>query len=32
MIFSNDRVELRSLMINSWYKFQAKQSVTAIEE
>lgn len=32
MIFSNDRVELRSLMINSWQKFQAKQSVTAIEE
>ena len=32
MILSNDRVELRSLMINSWHKFQAKQPVTAIEE
>ena len=32
MILSNDRVELRGLMISSWQKFQAKQQVTAIEE
>ena len=32
MMFSNDRVELRSLMINSWQKFQANQTLTAIEE
>ncbi|AXA33526.1 DUF1841 family protein [Francisella adeliensis] len=32
MIFSNDRVELRGMMISSWQKFVAKQPLTAIEE
>lgn len=32
MMLSNDRVELRGLMISSWQKFQAKQQLTAIEE
>lgn len=32
MILSNDRVELRGMMISSWQKFVAKQPLTAIEE
>lgn len=32
MIFSNDRVELRGMMISSWQKFISNQQLTAIEE
>ncbi|QLE78690.1 DUF1841 family protein [Francisella sp. Scap27] len=32
MIFSNDRVELRGMIISSWQKFIANQQLTAIEE
>lgn len=32
MIFSQDRFQLRKLFIDSWDKFQNKQSLTAIEE
>ncbi|AIT10226.1 hypothetical protein LO80_09740 [Candidatus Francisella endociliophora] len=32
MIFSQDRYQLRKLFIDSWYKFQNKQPLTAIEE
>ncbi|WP_150466211.1 DUF1841 family protein [Francisella sp. SYW-9] len=32
MIFSQDRIQLRKLFIDSWDKFQNKQPLTAIEE
>ncbi|ASG68174.1 hypothetical protein fh0823_10940 [Francisella halioticida] len=32
MIFSQDRLQLRKLFIDSWGKFQSKQPLTAIEE
>lgn len=32
MIFSQDRLQLRKLFIDSWDKFQNKQPLTAIEE